>query len=384
MTTKSQETHRKTIPTPSKILLWAMAAGRCEKCGKILYKHPLTGTDVNYAQIAHNHPVGKRGPRFEHKIDSSLNIDDVSNLLLLCAECHKEIDDNPTLYTVENLKNIKQTHETCVYKATDFEHIKTTTVIKYAANLHGRSLSIDNISDALLPEKFAIDTIELGLKNSSWNTSEEAYWSYESQNLEKNFKNKVLPLFDNCNNERKDFSIFALAPIPLLIKFGTLLSNKQRIDVYQLQKSPTQTWRWQNSNTRVKYTTNYKNCPTSIKQVVLILSLSGKPLIDTIQSTVSFENSLVVEITTDTTPYEDFLKTRQQLDDFIKEYLKTKEEIRSICKQVVPIHLFAAIPNAIAVEIGRHRDTTADLPLITYNLANNKYHRALTIGDTNE
>ena len=107
-------------------------------------------------------------------------------------------------------------------------------------------------------------------------------------------------------------------------------------------------------------------------------------MIDTIQSTVSFENSLVVEITTATAPYEDFLKTRQQLDDFIKEYLKTKEEIRSICKQVVPIHLFAAIPNAIAVEIGRHRDTTADLPLITYNLTNNKYHHALTIGDTNE
>ena len=344
----------------------------------------FVATAIIIAQIAHNHPVGKRGPRFEHKIDSSLNIDDVSNLLLLCAECHKEIDDNPTLYTVEYLKTIKQTHETCVCKATDFKHIKTTTVIKYAANLHGRPLSIDNISDALFPEKFTRNIIELGLKNSSWNTSDEAYWSYESQNLENNFENKVLPLFDNCNNERKDFSIFALAPIPLLIKFGALLSNEQKIEVYQLQKTPTQTWRWQDSDINIKYTTNYINCPASIKQVILILSLSGKPLIDTIQSTVSFENSLVVEITTDTAPYEDFLKTRQQLDDFIKEFLKTKEEIRSICKQVVPIHIFAAIHNAIAVEIGRHRDTTADLPLITYNLANNKYYRALTIGDTNE
>lgn len=46
---------RKKISKNTERLLWAMSAGRCEKCGRLIYKHPLSGVIGNFAQIAHQY-----------------------------------------------------------------------------------------------------------------------------------------------------------------------------------------------------------------------------------------------------------------------------------------------------------------------------------------
>ena len=90
-----------------------MSAGRCEKCGRLLYRHPLSDTVGNFAQIAHNLPVSEFGPRANFKaqvkkIDPNLDVDDVNNLLLLCYDCHREIDHiKPDAYPPNILKQIK-------------------------------------------------------------------------------------------------------------------------------------------------------------------------------------------------------------------------------------------------------------------------------------
>lgn len=76
---------RKHISQNTERLLWAMSAGRCEKCGRLIYQHPLSKSIGNFAQIAHNLPVSDNGPRSEYKqIDETKSIDDIKNLLLLC------------------------------------------------------------------------------------------------------------------------------------------------------------------------------------------------------------------------------------------------------------------------------------------------------------
>ena len=100
---------RKKINPMTEKLLWAMSAGRCEKCGRLIYRHPLNNVVGNFAQIAHNLPVSDKGPRAEFKIiDPKVDINNVSNLLLLCYDCHKEIDEiQPDKYPPYLLKQMK-------------------------------------------------------------------------------------------------------------------------------------------------------------------------------------------------------------------------------------------------------------------------------------
>lgn len=77
--------------------LWAMAAGRCEfnGCNRILYKSPVTQEQVNIAEKAHIYSFSKDGPRgwgLLKTIPESIN--DINNLMLLCHDCHKTIDQD--------------------------------------------------------------------------------------------------------------------------------------------------------------------------------------------------------------------------------------------------------------------------------------------------
>ena len=86
-------TERKPVATNVKRRLWAEAMGHCMNpaCGKELIR-----CSTNIGQMAHIDPHAKGG--------------DVSfeNLLLLCSECHKLIDDNRTENTVNILKKWKK------------------------------------------------------------------------------------------------------------------------------------------------------------------------------------------------------------------------------------------------------------------------------------
>ena len=84
-----------------RLLLFVRAGGRCEfdGCNEYLLAHPLTLTPGNFAQMAHIVAFREQGPRGKSPLRSAY-INDVGNLMLLCAQCHKLIDDHPDQYTV--------------------------------------------------------------------------------------------------------------------------------------------------------------------------------------------------------------------------------------------------------------------------------------------
>lgn len=94
---ESSEIKRTPIREAVKLRLWGMAAGRCEICNKLLYLDSHYGDDSNFAENAHIHAVGKTGPR--HADDMTQDeINNIDNLMLLCAEHHHLIDTKPENY----------------------------------------------------------------------------------------------------------------------------------------------------------------------------------------------------------------------------------------------------------------------------------------------
>ncbi|WP_051222211.1 HNH endonuclease [Conexibacter woesei] len=69
----------------------------------------------NECHIVARSAVGPRGAA-----DPDGTVDDYGNLILLCANDHKLVDDQPAKYTPECLKDIKKTHEGWVDEALDW------------------------------------------------------------------------------------------------------------------------------------------------------------------------------------------------------------------------------------------------------------------------
>ena len=104
---------RKSIPDPVTNRLFALSGNQCAfpNCTNAVTDQVTPGEQpVTLAQRAHIVGVGRQGPRSK-AAPLSDNIDSVENLLLLCGEHHRIVDNNPRIYSVEVLAKYKADHE---------------------------------------------------------------------------------------------------------------------------------------------------------------------------------------------------------------------------------------------------------------------------------
>jgi hypothetical protein len=104
---------RKSIPDPVTNRLFALSGNQCAfpGCTNAVTDQVAPGEQpVTLAQRAHIVGVGRQGPRSKAALSSD-DIDAVENLLLLCGEHHRIVDNNPRIYSVEVLAKYKADHE---------------------------------------------------------------------------------------------------------------------------------------------------------------------------------------------------------------------------------------------------------------------------------
>lgn len=249
-----------------------------------------------------------------------------------------------------------------------------TTVITYCANMQNSRWNIQNYEKALA-DKQIINTISLSLSNSILDQQNgDTFWENERKSLVCNFSRKVIPLLEDGGS----FSVFGLAPIPLLILYGNLFANRPNIDVYQLKKNPS-SWEWENNDTKLNISTTWLSNFAHASEAAIMLSFSGKVNIANVNNTIDTTSLPTVELSIEN-PYDDFLRSKQQLDEFLIEFRKIKSKLLEL--GVKQIHLFAAIPISFAISIGQAYNPNYDANLVTYDYKQGIYTKALTIGET--
>lgn len=102
-----------SITDKTRKALWAKSGNRCSICRLELVQE-LDGVTDNLVIGEECHIVSpkRRGPRGD--IDFSNDFDCYDNLILLCANDHKRIDELADIYTAETLRSAKNLHETWV------------------------------------------------------------------------------------------------------------------------------------------------------------------------------------------------------------------------------------------------------------------------------
>ncbi len=360
---------RSDIPLKVKYQLWAASGGRCEYdgCNKSLWGDPLTKAKFSTAYIAHIIAEKPDGPRGDPELSPKL-AHEFSNLMLLCDVCHRRIDKHDEKgHPPELLRAMKGKHEERIALQTSLGPDKKSHVLLYGANFGKLKavLSFEKAYHAMYPYRFpATDKpIDIGLKNSTFTDDESLYWQIEQTHLQRRFQTMVESSLDD--GEIQHLSVFAIAPQPLLIELGRLLSDAMPIDVYQHQKEPVDSWKW--SNDEESDDISFQIIPPSKQgaHLALNLSLSATITNERIESILG-EDTAIWTITIDN-PNRDFLKAPKQLRAFRNAFFSLLDTIKATHGQGKTLHVFPACPVSIAIEIGRVWYPKADLPMRIYD-----------------
>lgn len=353
------------IPLSVKQRLWGKSAGRCQYdgCNQPLWYDTTTKEEFNSSYIAHIVADKPDGPRGDAVRSEELK-QDIRNLMLMCDVHHRKIDKvdvegHPEALLLE----MKKKHEDKMELLTSLTDDKQSHVILYDANIGQQQakVSMPQAVEAMLPDHYPAerDGIQLGFTNSAFKDHETFYWAMERENLRRMFHDRVQPRLQSAVNH---FSVFAFAPMPLLIELGRLISDIRASEVYQLHREPAD-WVWQTNPDGF----TYKIIPPDHFSETIALNLSLSATIDNSRIRDVLGNDVSIWTITIDTPYNDFLKSKEQLSQFRQEFRILLDMIKSNHGQKNNIHLFPTVPVSIAVEIGRCWMPKADLPLKIYD-----------------
>ena len=331
--------------------LYALSAGRCEfrGCNKFTLRHEPTQQDGNYAEKAHIYAFGKRGPRPAPEGTPTAVLNGIDNIMLLCQACHKRIDDNEDTHPVESLREAKKEHEDRVYLITGFTPDYKTKPLAFLANIVKDVVTVSDgdVFTSLFPSRYPSCKLN-PLDLSSLVDSSEWYGSAGQSAIQAHITDFYR---ESPSGRPSHVSVYAIGPIPLLIQFGSSLSNKITTDFYQKHRVRN-TWKWSDGEGVALYETKKIQDGTAPNKVALILSLSGKIHLGSTGIAPEFSVYEIEVKDGELAPNFSFLKTRADLDRFRKAYADLVSRLGRDHAGVTEIHLYPAIPAPVAVTCG--------------------------------
>jgi len=117
-----------SISSKDQKILWGRSGNRCAlpECRTLLViNKTVSDREAIIGEMAHIKGENPTAARYDANMsDNERNGYD--NLILLCGNHHKMIDDQPNTYTVEKLKEIKATHENWIESMTESEIVNVT------------------------------------------------------------------------------------------------------------------------------------------------------------------------------------------------------------------------------------------------------------------
>lgn len=190
------------------LLLYSKSAGLCNYCKKDVLSQIYNDTS-NLGERAHIYGKNEGSARY---VPEMANNDTYSNLILLCREHHKLIDDHPDKYPVEELYKIKADHEMRVSKNPIIQ-CKSDTTILLGIFTYFPMMYLKDVVSEFKPERitgdiFTLIEIENVLKAKY--SSDYPFKNYNLYQLTKNmffFTRKIITLIrDNSSLLRESIS----------------------------------------------------------------------------------------------------------------------------------------------------------------------------------
>jgi hypothetical protein len=354
-----------------RVILFVRAGGRCEfdGCNEYLFEHHVTLKEGNFAAVAHIVAFRPDGPR-GHAGKRPSGINDVNNLMVLCPRCHKLVDDHPAQYTKRTLQEYKERHERHIRHMTGLSRNLKTSILVFTSKVSEQDvfISFEQILEAVSPRYpvsrpgkiIDLAAIHIG-DASSIKTAQEA------------IKRGTAQLYDAGGDTQtvKHLSVFALAPIPLLIDLGARLSNKIPTDLFQRHRDK-ENWTWKRSGDPVRYQFKRLRHGTGRRNVAMIVSLSGTIRPRDLPKEIDRGYSIYELTLKRRTPNPTFLRTKHDLENFRLAYQAALATIMRDHGTIKSLRFFPAVPAPIAILCGRELLPKVHPELLVYDFDKQK------------
>lgn len=359
-------------------ILCGRSAGMCqfEGCPKRLFYDVVSNKSFNNSYVAHIIASNPRGPRGDKKLSHLLS-DDINNLMLMCSDHHKLIDDNEKDYTVERLKEMKRKHEERIENLCKLFYVPKTELLLLSSPIKGKhevEIKVNQAADAVIPDKQPASNYGIALNiSSAYDYKSPEYWNDCVLQLNKRFISTVKNPF--IENGKPDFSVFAIAPIPLIIKFGELLGDKLPCDVFQKYRNPD-TWKWQSDSLMNSFSVTWNEYDSENNDVALVLSLTNAIELERVFAVQKYKAVCQIQASV---LGVDCIKSKLDLSEFWHTYQSVCDEVLNRFGRNCNIHIYPAIPVSAAFELGR-RFMQGTYPAITVFDECNGFFETIKIG----
>lgn len=364
-----------TVSAATKYQLWGRAAGHCEICHRSLEEEGAYKMSGVFSNIAHVKAQRSDGPRYDEG-QTVKDRDALDNLLLLCPTCHKNIDvDNKDRFPVEELLSIKSEREEAIRKYASLSSIPKLNVITCTYPIRGETISIKDTEwkAALLDfgmtyvasRPFAI------ARDAETQRDVDGY-----QQAAIDMEARIGKYRETVEEQSCPIGIFALAPQPLLIKLGALLSDKQAAIPFQWHRNEF-AWSFQAESSGVAY--GFRPIwegEQDATDVALVLSLSASVNASFLpEEVVRFP---LMELAAD----KPGIETVSSIDDvtrFGNEVVSAISTIHTRYPGAERLHVFPAAPISLAVKFGMAVNRNLFEEMVIYDKQNGKFSEALRL-----
>ncbi len=366
----------RSIPESVRLRLVAASAGRCEfrGCNKDVYVHSVTNTPGNFGQTAHIVAFRPDGPR--GGAVPPVDINAFENLMLLCAECHHLIDTNPHDYSVEELRDHKHDHEERIFALTGLGPEYRTTVIQLRGTIGGQLVDIpgSEIRGALLP-RYPARLPGVLIDLTPIQREDRTFFDLARDEIRRELRPALRAELESKRVHY--YSVFALAPIPVLACLGRELGDKVTVDLYQRHRDQ-QSWKWKEEGTPVEYEFLLRHSGIDRHAVGLILSLSGKVTDGSLPGALG--RFWLYEITLKgQEPGREFLRLREDLVRFRRTYQEALAAIIRAHEGLKELHLFPAAPAPVGIACGQELLPKVHPNVVIYDHVKGSFRYAITI-----
>lgn len=348
-----------------KQIIWVRMAGHCELCGTDLTHDYRVGTPMRWGEVAHILPASPKGPRgnAEHSDEQAKDLtNDFMNLMLLCPSCHDRIDRDEEGYPKDDLSEL---HENCLERiqlaaSTPAEGRAIPVIVQSQHFATTNNIPSGDLLAAMSAEGLVAigRPINVTFPAPSPRGRDPIYWQNVKDSIHHTLANE-LTRRGGQYGDMPAIAIVGLADIPSLIMLGQAIGDRTRRFLFSQHRTSGLCWP-DKSATPPEYL--FTPAPEGSGPLALVISISAKIRTEDVIQTlpdVRIANFTIPE------PAYSMVTNRNVIHAFRDELQKHLSELEASTNS--PIHIFAAIPAALAIELGALLTTKHQHPYVVFD-----------------
>jgi hypothetical protein len=339
--------------------VWVRAAGHCELCGADLTRDVRVGNLRAWGEAAHILPASPMGPRAEPGHSDSQarqRTNDPDNLMLLCPNCHEQIDKDEHGYPKDDLTQLHRAQiDRITLIAQAPAHMRAVPLIvlsQHFATLN--KLPDHELLQAMLAEGLyaTCKPVRLDIPPPlSSGKRDHAYWRTVSDSVH----HKLSVHLNRSDAGSADLlAVAGLADIPTLLMLGQVIGDRMPRRLFSPNRGSGLRWP---EPTAPAPEFHFDAAPGGPGPLALVVSLSA--IVPRRDVEAALIGARIAEFSIDI-PSVSMVRSRHVIDGFRTALQQRLSELEA--QECGAIHLFMAIPAALAIEFGamltmQHRHT---------------------------